>query len=96
MDINIKITLPNKQQAIENIMNKDKQAKAAPGAPTKKTKEEVDYREELSSKFAHIDENCGTCKYGINPEADMQPTCEKVQGTVNKRFVCDEFDRGKT
>lgn len=97
MDIKINISLP-KQQALrfilENAINRDKQAEASPGAPNKLTKEDVNYREALTSKFAKIDENCGTCKNGINPKSDMQPTCVKVSGTVEKRFVCDIYKRG--
>ena len=95
MDIQIRISTPDvKVQALENIMSRDKQAQASPSAPEKKTKEEANYREALSSKFVNIDENCMTCENWIKPQGDMQPTCRLVSGTVDKRFVCDLYKRG--
>lgn len=96
MDIQIRISKPDaKAQAIENIISRDKQAQASPVAPEKKIKGDVNYREAISSKFVNIDENCMTCVNWIRPQGDMQPTCKLVQGTVDKRFVCDLYKRGE-
>lgn len=83
-----------RSQAFGNILIRDKQVNASPVSPKKRTKGDADYREALSSRFVNIDENCATCKYGIEPQGDMQPTCEIVKGTIEKRFVCRFYERG--
>lgn len=49
----------------------------------KKFKDQADYRRFDTSK-----ETCGNCKY-MNPDG----TCQRVVGKVDKKHVCDLWER---